>query len=745
MEEFIVSGYVGDVIFRNEENGYTVFSVETSDETIVCVGEAFHINEGESVKATGVWTTHPVYGRQLKISYIEKSMPEDVEGIEKYLSSGVIKGVGVKMAKKIAQAFGEATFDIIDADPVRLSEIRGISVKKAIEIGNIFHEQQGMRNAMLFFGKLGISSHYAIKIYKKYREEAIYAVKTNPYGIADEIWGIGFKTADRIAAMSGILPNSPYRIKAGIKYVLNFAASSGHTFLPRKSLLSETSRLLELDEETIEAIFPELQIEREIIQEKINDIDAVYLSYYYYAELSVAKNLMSISNEGFDIDTSFVFEDIKRAEAASGIALAENQKKAALASAQNGLLVITGGPGTGKTTTIKVIINFFLKLGKKIVLAAPTGRAAKRMTESTGLPAQTIHRLLGITYIDNEAKSQSFDKNEDNPIEADVIIIDEMSMVDIFLMNSFLKAVPKGCRLILVGDANQLPSVGPGNVLKDIIKSGKINVVSLDEIFRQAGESAIIVNAHRINTGEYPVFNEKSKDFFFVERLTPKSVTDTIKELLTKRLPNYLSKDGFLDMQVLTPVRKGATGVYSLNSILQEVLNPPSSKKAEKEFKDVIYRIGDKVMQIKNNYNMAWQIRDENGRVIDEGMGVFNGDQGIICGIDDLSEGITVVFDDNKYVEYDYSQLEELELSYAITIHKSQGSEYPVVVMPVLSGPPMLMTRNLLYTAVTRAKELVVLVGSKNTVYQMVDNNKEIRKYSGLDFRIARLYDVMYG
>ncbi len=743
-EQIIIEGCVENIIFHNPENGYCVFSIsddklEINKEEIVCVGYIPDINEGESIKICAVCVVHPSYGKQLQVQSYEKTTPKTEKGIEKYLASGVIRGIGPAIAKKITEKFGIKTLDIMEMHPERLADIKGISKEKAMHIGEIFHEQAELRRAMLFLQDYGISPSLSMKIYKKYKDNTIKTVKNNPYTLAEEVFGIGFKTADVIAEKVGIEKSSPFRIKAGIKYTLNQAGINGNVYLPEEELIEEASKILLIDKEFISNSLSELQIERQIWVEKTQDGNIVFLNFYNYAETYSAKKLLELSmayKENTEYD-----DEISEIEKQEGIKLAKAQKKAVKEAMNNGVLVITGGPGTGKTTTINSIIRLLKKEDKQIELAAPTGRAAKRMTETTGMEAQTIHRLLGITYMAQDSKRQSFDKNEENPIEADVIIIDESSMVDIMLMQSLLRAIANGTRLILVGDADQLPSVGAGNVLKDIINSGCINVVRLNEIFRQARQSAIIMNAHRINKGEYPILNEKNSDFFFMKRYNQSELINTIVELSLTRLPKFLKCCQNKDIQVLTPMRKSPLGVVNLNNILQTKLNPKSSDKNEKEYRGIVFREGDRVMQIKNNYNMVWKSFD--GRKWDEGIGVFNGDEGFIKRIDERKEYIEVIYDDIKSVRYDYSQLDELELSYAVTIHKSQGSEYRAVIIPIFNGPDLLLSRNLLYTAVTRAKELAVIVGIPETLFKMVDNNREINRYTYLKTRIQKLYEFM--
>ena len=742
-ESVVLEGTVEDIIFQNSDNGYAVFSVDNGESEVICVGIVPNLHNGESLKVIGNWTVHPSYGRQLSVEFYEKTIPTTIDGIEKYLSSGVIKGIGPKTAKKIVEKFGETTFYIIEEKPDRLVEIKGLTYEKAVRISQVFREQHELRRVMIFLQNFGVTPVYAMKIYKKYKEKTFDIVNTNPYRLADDITGIGFKMADKLAASAGIAEDAPGRIKAAVKYILNKAAQDGHVYLPQDILLENVKDITGVDATLIENGLLELQIEHQIWRENLNDEVIIYLNLYYYSEISSAKKMIELleyrDEYGKDWDSV-----IDNAEISTGIKLADKQREAVKEALTEGALIITGGPGTGKTTTINTIIKILEKEGRSIMLGAPTGRAAKRMTEATGMGAQTIHRMLGINFIDGDSRTQSFEKDEDDPIDADVIIIDESSMIDILLMNSFLRAVRPGTRLILVGDVDQLPSVGAGNVLKDLIKSNVIKVVRLTEIFRQAQESAIITNAHRINNGLYPVLNDKTKDFFFVKRSNAGDVVTAIKDLITRRLPAFNGCDPVNDIQVLTPMKKGILGVQEINKVLQETLNPPHRGKKEKAFRMGTFRQGDKVMQIKNNYNMAWKVKGFKGKVIDEGLGIFNVDCGIIHDIDESSETMSVIFDDNKLVEYDFTQLEELELAYAVTIHKSQGSEYPVVIVPIHSGPPMLLSRNLLYTAVTRAKKLAVLVGIPETMNKMVDNNREINRYSTLDKRICSLYEFMH-
>ena len=736
----VVEGIVKEIIYDNESNGYRICSVVVDDDETVFVGILAGVSPGENIKAVGEWKVHNIYGDQFAVDTFEKTMPKTEKAMERYLSSGVIKGIGPTIAKRIVKKFGEKTLEIIENQPELLAEIKGISLNKAQEIGETYQIQRELRNAILFLGEFGISPAYAIKIYKKYKEKTIDTVKTNPYKLADDIHGIGFKKADAIASTMGMRSDSEQRVMSGIKYVLMQATQNGDTYLPKDKLEQNTRSLLNVPKELIENALLELQMSKQIFQEQKEEGIRIYLTIYYNSELFVAKQLIEIANlEG---EEENIDKEIDEIEKSKEIKLADNQRQAVKESLNNGVLVITGGPGTGKTTTINAIIALLEERQLEILLAAPTGRAAKRMTETTNRQALTIHRLLEISFIGQENSTQSFNRNEENPLEADVVIIDEVSMVDIMLMKSLVKALMPGTRLILVGDVDQLPSVGPGNVLSDIINSKEIKVVKLNEIFRQARESAIVMNAHRINSGEVPILNEKGKDFFFIRKGAQEDVIKTIVELTKTRLPKFAKCSSIKDIQILTPMRKSPLGVHSLNKELQEELNPPSKHKKEKEFRDTLFREGDKVMQIKNNYNIAWKILNKYNYPLDEGVGIFNGDTGIITEINNRLEKITIKFDDNKEVEYDYTNLEELELAYAITIHKSQGSEYPLVILPIHSGPPMLLSRNLLYTAVTRAKKYVVVVGLEDTIKRMIDNKREINRYSSLKDRIQELKNL---
>lgn len=682
---------------------------------------------------------------QFSIKSYEFKAPEDAKSVKRYLSSGAIKGIGEKLAESIVKEFGDDTFRIMEEEPERLAEIKGISQKKAMDIAAQLLEKRDMRKAMIFLQNFGISMKLANKIYARYGPGIYTIIKENPYKLADDIEGVGFKTADEIAARTGIRVDSDFRIKSGIFYVLMQAVSQGHIYLPMQELTEEVKRLLLIDIADFDKYIMDLAVDRKIVVKEISGQQCVYASIHYYTEASVARLLTDLDVK-YNNEENAVADRIARIENKLGIELDDIQKKAVNMAAQNGLVVITGGPGTGKTTTINTIIKYFEMEGFDIRLAAPTGRAAKRITETCNYEAQTIHRLLEICGgLNNETQKASagmhFDRNEENPLETDVIIVDEMSMVDINIMNSLLKAIPVGTRLILVGDVDQLPSVGAGNVLKDIISSGCFPVVKLEKIFRQAAESEIITNAHKINEGQKVVLNKYSKDFLFVHRDNADAIISAMCTLIKSKLPNYVGAD-INEIQILTPSRKSAVGVERLNKIMQEYLNPPERSKQEKEVGDTIYRVGDKVMQIKNNYQLEWEKRGRYGIPSEHGNGVFNGDTGVIEDINYFTEQLTVKFDDERYVNYEFVQLDELELAYAITVHKSQGSEYPAVIIPMFAGPKMLMNRNILYTAVTRAKKCVCMVGVEEYFHQMQANEYEQKRYSSLDIRIKECNEV---
>ena len=737
-----VTGYIDHVIFRNEDNGYTVMVLKGMEEEreLTCVGTFPAITQGAAIEASGNYTTHPVYGKQFQIaSYVEK-MPEDALAMERYLGSGAIKGIGAALAARIVRRFGDDTMRIVEEEPERLAEIKGISEKKAMEIAEQMTEKADMRRAMIFLQKYGISLKLGAKIYQKYGQTVYGVLQENPYRLAEDISGVGFRIADEIASRIGIHTDSDYRIRSGMLYTLLQASGEGHIYLPKEELFSRASGLLGVDPSYMEKHLMDMVVDRKLILKETEDGAVVYPTRYYYLELNSARMLCEL-NILCPEDEEMMEKRINRIEKETGTRLDEMQKQAVAAAASHGLFILTGGPGTGKTTTINAIIRYFEEEGAELRLAAPTGRAAKRMTEATGYEAQTIHRLLelnGMPEEEQEGRAVHFDRNSENPLEADVIIIDEMSMVDIALMHSLLLAVTAGTRLILVGDENQLPSVGPGNVLRDIIRSGCFPVVELKKIFRQASESDIVVNAHKINRGEQVTINNKSRDFFFLKRYDVDIIIRVVIALIQEKLPRYVDAKPY-EIQVLTPMRKGLLGVERLNQILQRYLNPPDEKKKEKEIGQRLFREGDKVMQVKNNYQLEWEILGRYKIPVDKGVGVFNGDTGIMTEINEFAETATVEFEDGRQAEYSFKQLEELELAYAVTIHKSQGSEYPAVILPILSGPRMLMNRNLLYTAVTRARKCVTVVGSETTFAEMIRNEKQQQRYSSLDRRIREL------
>ncbi len=740
MEE--LTGYVENIIFRNADNGYTVMEFAADEMLTTCVGLFPVINEGENLIVRGEYTNHPTYGKQLKVSSYDVTEPTDEASMERYLGSGAIKGIGPKLATRIVHTFGAETFRIIEEEPERLAEVKGISRVKAMEISDQIVSTRDIRNIMIFLDKYGIHGNLAIKIYKRFGNETYKILQSNPYRLADEIAGVGFKTADEIASRIGIKVDSEFRVKGGIQYMLSQAAGMGHTYFPMEDLIRMSAQMLGVDEETVELQINNLVMDRRIIVKRLpDDTKQVYSRSYFHMEEGIASMLFDLDLT-YDVDKNDLEETISAIEKKGNYQLDQLQRKAVIDAATHGFFILTGGPGTGKTTTIKAMIGLFEQEGYNIFLAAPTGRAAKRMSEATGYEARTIHRMLEVVgrsdNEDGEASFAHFERNEQNPLECDVIIVDEMSMVDVSLMYALLKAIAPGTRLIIVGDVHQLPSVGAGNVLKDILSSDRFSAVTLEKIFRQAQESDIVVNAHKIHQGQHVVLDNKSKDFFFLKRDDANVIISVMLTLIQEKMPKYVGAP-MSDIQVLTPTRKGLIGVERLNNILQRYLNPAAKGKREWTNESRILREGDKVMQIKNNYQLEWEIEGNYGITVDKGLGVFNGDVGIIKEINDWAKTVTVIFDENKKVDYPFTGLDELELAYAITIHKSQGSEYPAVVIPMMEGPKMLMNRNILYTAITRAKKCVTLVGDANAFYSMIDNTSQAKRYSGLKDRILEL------
>ncbi len=730
----VFEGTVDSIVYRNEANGYSVIRFKSESELITLVGYVPLVKEGENLRVKGEWVYHPVYGEQVQVKEYQSIVPSTPDGIEKYLASGLIPGVGPRTARKIVEVFGKDALDVIQYNPVRLTEVEGIGGKKVEKIRQAFEEHQGLREVIIFLQSYDIGPSYAIRIYKKYKNDAVKMIKENPYRLAEDIEGIGFKKADRIAMNMGVEHNSPARVIAGTKYVLTEYAGAGHVYVPRRMLAERAGELLEVRLDEVEEGINSLAISGQVKLEQFDGEQVVYYMPYYYAETSIAAKLTELSLVEYDVFDVDLDREIEDFEAKQGLLLDDVQKEAVIQTVYNGVIVITGGPGTGKTTIIRAVIDIMERNGLEVTLAAPTGRAAKRMAQACGKEASTIHRLLEFSYHTGEQAS-FFGKDEGNPLDCDVLILDEVSMVDVLLMHHLLKAVETGTRMVMAGDVDQLPSVGPGNVLRDIINSGVIKVVRLQKIFRQAGESSIVVNAHKINRGEYPRANSREGDFFFIEGRDMNRVAETITELCKDRLPGYNGYNPLTDIQVLSPMRKGPVGVDNLNHRLQQSLNPYSAGKGEKMAGGFTFRTGDKVMQVRNNYDMKWEREDASGALV-EGEGVFNGDLGYIESIDEEDEQVTVLFDGERRACYHFNQLDELEPAYAITVHKSQGSEFPVVIIPVFWGPPMLMTRNLLYTAVTRAKELVVMVGREDYLRYMVDNNRISLRYSALDRRM---------
>ncbi len=722
-----LEGMVEEIIYENPENGYTVCDISSGGQLITLTGYMPNLTEGETILVHGEWVTHVEYGDQFKVEYYERKMPSTETEIEKYLASGLFPGIGKVTARKIVELFGADALEVIEHEPDRLLAVSGLTKKKTDAIYKKYVELIGVREVVIFFQRFGISPSSAVKAYKLLGQNTVKRVSENPYILADSVDGISFKTADAMAEELGIDKNSFARVSSGIRYLMQqIGYLSGHTFLPRATVIGQAAQFLEIEKLVAEEAVAEMLLKEELVLSNMGEYDALYLKSFYDAEKRVAERILEMSSLVFDADIGEMNQLIQEVEAEIGIALAEKQLEAVQAVFTNSAMVITGGPGTGKTTIIKAVISLMERIGKRVMLTAPTGRAAKRMTELCGMEAKTIHRLLEITPGVDTVGAQ-FARNARNPLECDVLIIDEMSMVDILLMDSLLEALSRGTRVVMVGDSDQLPSVGAGNVLKDIIDSDSLTCIRLTEIFRQARESMIVVNAHRINRGEMPLFNDKDNDFFLVSRDDPLLIPETIADLCARRLPKAYGLSNLSQVQVLTPTRKSLIGVQNLNIVLQDALNPASPEKAEKLTGRCVFRVGDKVMQIKNNYHLEWE-RLANG---EKGLGVFNGDVGFITKIDNRSQKVSVVFDD-KLVEYDFLLLDELELAYAVTVHKSQGSEFDVVVMPMFETHRLLMTRNLLYTAITRAKSLVVLVGRAEYIKTFVDNDNIQGRFSGL-------------
>lgn len=733
-----IKGYIDHFIFQNEQNGYVVFVLIEKKKEITCFGNCRDIQMGETLEAEGDYVQNPVYGKQFKIEKYKVVPPTDKDSIERYLGSGAIKGVGTALAARIVRNFGDDTLRIIEKEPERLAEIKGISMRMAMEIAVQVEEKRDLRDAMIFLGQYHISQSLAIKIFETYGTSMYAIMKENPYKLAEDIHGVGFITADAIAAEIGMPIESEFRIRCGLLYILQQAIGEGHVYLPKDVLINRGIQLLGCDEESVKKELQGLVFDRKIVIKN----DNAYTAMYYYAELNCAAMLhdLNLRLERMEPeDEEILMGRLKKLANDLGMEVDPLQLEAVRECVKNGVFLLSGGPGTGKTTTINLMIRYFMSMGMELSLAAPTGRAAKRMSEATGFEATTIHRLLEVGgNQEPDSPAAGFQKNRENPLETDVIIIDEMSMVDVMLFQGLLEAIIPGTRLILVGDVDQLPSVGAGQVLRDVIESGAYPCLKLQKIFRQAMDSDIVVNAHKINKGEQIRLDTNSKDFLFLERNSEAVIREIMVWMMRDKLPGYCNTTT-MDIQVLTPTRKGALGCIELNHFLQAQLNPADNYKHEHLSGDYCYREGDKVMQIKNNYKLEWKIVGRFGMVIESGLGVFNGDMGRIIEINESASQLTVEFDDKRVVEYQFGMLEEIELAYAITIHKSQGSEYPAAIMPILDTPPLMRYRNLLYTGITRAKKCVVLLGSSNIIRNMIDNAGESNRYSSLGERIREI------
>lgn len=733
-----LEGFVEGIVYKSEETGYVVAKINDGKSTISAVGTVPFLREGQQVKLTGEWVKHKNFGNQFSIKSCEEVLPTTLDGIEKYLASGIIRGIGPVTARKIISHFGEDTLKVFESNIDRLTEIEGIGEKKISIIQESYIEQHDLQGIVIYFQEFGISYNECLKIYKRFGPAAKDVIKTDPYVLCKEVKGIGFKKADHIATNIGIDKESPSRVKSAMEFVINQFCAAGNTYMPKKQVISQTMELLNVNKDIVEENIYNSSLEGRIFIDKFNEEENIYVPFYYYAELGITEKIIKLAIENYQtINTDLEFE-IKQLEKEYRIDFADSQKEAILGAFQNGIEIITGGPGTGKTTIIKCIIDIYENSGMKVLLGAPTGRAAKRMSESTGKEARTIHRMLDMVAGDEEGNG--FTQN-DEPLDCDVVIIDEASMIDIFLMHNLLKALRVGTRLIIVGDVDQLPSVGAGNVLKDLINSGLIKVVRLKEIFRQGKESLITLNAHRINNGEMPLLNRKDKDFYFIQEDDVDKLLYTVLDLVNRRLPTFNTKwQKNKDIQVLSPMKKGTLGIINLNEQIQKMLNPESKNKKEIKVKNIILREGDKVMQTKNNYALKW--RSLSGVNDLDGEGVYNGDMGFVQSIDTEERTATIIFDDDKKVIYDYESIEELELAYAITIHKSQGSEFKVVIIPVYMGSPFLMNRNLIYTGITRAKELLVVVGMPRALKSMVSNTNSMERYSSLEGRIKSILNT---